>query len=42
MADGAHGAEERAKFTAMTEGTLDDWMTTASGSSTVTSTKLRS
>jgi predicted HD phosphohydrolase len=26
MADGAHGAEDRAKFHAMTEGTLDDWM----------------
>ena len=26
MADGAHGNEDRAKFHAMTEGTLDDWM----------------
>jgi predicted HD phosphohydrolase len=26
MADGAHGTEDRAKFHAMTEGTLDDWM----------------
>jgi predicted HD phosphohydrolase len=29
MADGEHGAEARAKFTAMTDGTRDDWMTIA-------------
>jgi predicted HD phosphohydrolase len=26
MADGAHGIEERAKFTAMVDGTREDWM----------------
>lgn len=32
MADGAHGAEDRAKFHAMTEGTAEDWLKIARAS----------